>query len=147
MSGTGKSSALAALAACGWKTIDTDSGPWQIPDDDGDLIWDEPRIARLLDETSGPLALAGTVRNQGRFRDRFDAVVLLTAPLEVMLHRVATRTTNPYGHTQEDQNAIRTNTAEIEPLLRASADLVLDTSTLDPTAVVDRIEAFLRIQP
>jgi dephospho-CoA kinase len=34
------------------------------------------------------------MRNQGRFYDRFDAVVLLSAPAEVILDRIARRTTH-----------------------------------------------------
>lgn len=42
-----------------------------------------------------------TVENQGRFYDRFEHVVLLGAPPEVLLQRVSTRTNDPYGKTNE----------------------------------------------
>jgi len=38
--------------------------------------------------------MSGTVSNQGRFYDRFDAVVLLHAPANVLLDRISSRTTN-----------------------------------------------------
>lgn len=70
--------------------------------------------------------MVGTVENQGDFYDRFEHVVLLTAPLEVPLERCRTRTTNPYGRTPEQQADIRRCVREVEPLLRAGATLVLD---------------------
>lgn len=41
--------------------------------------------------------MSGTVSNQGRFYDRFDAVVLLSAPADVLLDRISSRATNDYG--------------------------------------------------
>jgi len=41
--------------------------------------------------------VSGCVSNQGRFYDRFDAVVLLTAPDDVILERITMRTTNEFG--------------------------------------------------
>lgn len=146
MSGTGKSTVLDVLARKGWASIDTDFGNWMILSDDGDLIWDEPRIEALLDSVppSGRLAISGTVRNQTRFRDRFDAIILLSAPLDTMLRRVAARDTNPYGGTEAQREEIRHYTQTILPLLRASADLELDTSTLDPERVAEAIERFVK---
>ena len=43
--------------------------------------------------------VSGTVSNQGRFYHRFDAFVLLSAPANILLSRIETRTTNPYGKT------------------------------------------------
>ena len=121
MSGTGKSTLLAELAARGHRTVDTDYDGWVLADG----TWDEDRMTRLLD-TDDALVVSGTVENQGRFADRFDHVVLLSAPVEVLIDRVTRRTNNPYGRSAEDQVAIRRHTTEIEPLLRARADLELD---------------------
>jgi len=145
MSGTGKSATLDALRERGWHAIDTDSGPWQVPGPDGDPVWDEPEIEALLDAipAGGRLALAGTVPNQGVFRSRFNAVILLVAPLETMLRRVATRTTNPFGSTEAQRAWIAADTAWVLPLLRRTADLELDTSTLAIADVAARIEAFV----
>ncbi|MGN6033731.1 MAG: AAA family ATPase [Thermomicrobiales bacterium] len=145
MSGTGKSSTLDALSGRGWQVIDTDDDGWTVSGPDGDPIWDECRIGDALDAVPpfGQLALAGTVPNQGVFRSRFTAVVLLTAPLETMLHRVATRTTNPFGSTHDQRAKIVADTAWVLPLLRASADLELDTSRHSIAEVADRIEAFV----
>src|SRR5205823_2292230 len=61
-------------------------------------VWREDRVDGLLArECSTALYVSGTVSNQGRFYPRFDAVVLLTAPADVLLDRIENRTTNPYG--------------------------------------------------
>ena len=85
MSGVGKSSVLAELARRGFETVDTDNGGW-ITRDGGEPLWHEPLMDGLLSRPRpGPLFVQGTVANQGRFYDRFDAVVLLSAPVGVIL--------------------------------------------------------------
>jgi hypothetical protein len=82
----------------------------------------------LLDEhVAGTLLISGCVENQSLFYPRFDAVVLLTAPLTVLLARVITRTTNPYGKPPSERDQIIAHTVTIEPLLRASATSEIDT--------------------
>lgn len=121
MSGAGKTSLLAELAARGHLTFDTDDDGWTLPDG----RWDAGRVAALL-ASHRDLVLSGTVENQGDFYDRFEHVVLLSAPVEVLIARVATRTTNPYGRSLEQQDEIRRYTREVEPLLRRGATLELD---------------------
>ena len=121
MSGAGKSTLLEALAARGHLTVDTDHDGWTLPDG----RWDEPRMAALLaDHTS--VVVSGTVDNQGVFYDRFEHVVLLSAPVDVLLHRVRTRTTNPYGRSPEQVEEILHNVEHVEPLLRRGATRELD---------------------
>src|SRR5207247_785446 len=88
MSGTGKSTALTELRARGFDVVDTDEPGWKEPRGD-EWVWREDRISELLagDDDGGALYVSGCVSNQGRFYDRFDAVVLLSAPAEVMLAR------------------------------------------------------------
>ena len=43
------------------------------------------------------------MRNQGKFYDRLHAVVLLSAPVEVVLDRIARRTTNQYGKAPRNE--------------------------------------------
>lgn len=90
MSGTGKSSALAELARRGFRTVETDEPGWTVESQDGEQSWDEESIERLLSEPGR--GFSGTVRNQGRFYDRFDAV-LFSAPTDAILERIAMRTT------------------------------------------------------
>ena len=121
MSGAGKSTVLAAVAARGYLTVDSDYGGWVLPTG----LWDEPRMAELLGREA-TVAVSGTVANQGRFYDRFEHVVHLHAPLEVLLARAAGRNFNPYGRTAADQQEIIANVADVEPLLRRSATCELD---------------------
>ena len=72
--------------------------------------------------------------NQGRFYPRFDAVVLLSAPAEVLLHRIENRTTNDYGKAVEERDLILGHIAEVEPLLRATC-----THEVDATLPVDDV--------
>ncbi len=103
------------------RAIDTDYDGWTMPDG----TWDEPRMAQLL-ATRRAVVVSGTVANQGRFYDRFDHVVLLSVPLDVLLIRVAKRSNNPYGKTAEQQAEIERYVGEVEPLLRRGATLELD---------------------
>ena len=120
MSGTGKSSALAELARQGFRTVDTDEPGWTVEDANGGRWWDEERIAELLAAEGPTLYVSGTVSNQGRFYDRFDAVVLLSAPSDVLLDRISARTTNDYGKSAEERELILTHLREVEPQLRAT---------------------------
>jgi dephospho-CoA kinase len=141
MSGTGKSSVLAELARRGHRVVDTDEGDWiedvPLPGGQGsERLWHEERIAALLDEhDEGALFVSGCVANQGTFYRRFDAVVLLSAPVDVMLERIATRETNPYGKAAAEREAILRDTVDIEPLLREGATDEIDTrAPLDDVA-------------
>jgi adenylate kinase family enzyme len=139
MSGTGKSSALAELARRGHRVVDTDYDGWT--DEAGpERVWREGRIAALLDEhRDGTLFISGCVPNQRKFYPRFDAVVLLSAPVDVILDRVATRETNDYGKSDAERDLIAHDLATVEPLLRAGATAELDAAApLDE--VVDALE-------
>jgi hypothetical protein len=141
MSGTGKTSALSALRARGYEAVDTDEDGWSTwSAAHGGHVWHEGRLAELLDrERDVPLFVSGTVSNQGRFYPRFDAIVLLSAPAEVLLRRIEARTTNPYGKSPEERGLILQHVAEVEPLLRATCTHELDASR--PLAeVVDALE-------
>jgi|SRR5689334_2991419 len=130
MSGTGKSTALEELSRRGFRVVDTDEPGWTIWDehDDG-YVWREDRIADLLSIDDGPtLYVSGTVSNQGRFYPLFDAVVLLSAPADVLFRRIDTRTTNPYGRAPAERELILRHFADVEPLLRATCTHEIDAT-------------------
>lgn len=149
LSGTGKSSALAALAGLGYRVVDTDGPGWREyrahvePPDElhrGVWFWVEDRMTRLLDSSDGrPLFVAGCTVNQSKFYDRFTAVVLLSAPADVMLDRVARRTTNDYGKNPLERAMILDDLAHVEPLLRASSTHELDARRSLDEVVADLI--------
>jgi len=131
MSGTGKSSLLHELAVRGYRTVDTDYGDY-FQTVDGERLWREDRIAALLasapDALPGVLFVQGTTRNQGRFYPRFDHIVLLSAPAEIMAERLATRSSNPYGKDPAELAETLGYLETVEPLLRASATLEVVTT-------------------
>jgi RNase adaptor protein for sRNA GlmZ degradation len=140
MSGTGKSSVLRVLADRGHRVVDTDTEEWSEWVDDG-WNWRENAIDTLLDgHAQGHLFIAGCHTNQGRFYDRLDGIVLLSAPAEVLLERIETRFDNPYGKSDEERALVLRHLAEIEPRLRATATAELD-ATAPLAEVADRLEA------
>ncbi|WP_193312862.1 AAA family ATPase [Georgenia subflava] len=121
MSGTGKSTVLDELQRRGHAVVDTDYDGWTLPNG----TWDEPRMAKLLADHRD-VVVSGTVENQGRFYDRFEHVVLLSAPLEVLLQRLKTRTNNRYGKSEEETVEVANYLQTVEPLLRRRATVELD---------------------
>jgi hypothetical protein len=65
-------------------------------------------------------------------------VVLLSAPAEVLLNRIASRTTNDYGKGKAERAEVLGNLAKAEPLLRATC-----THELDATQPVEDVVAQL----
>ena len=130
MSGTGKSSALVELSKLGFRVLDTDRPGWtEWSDSEAGMVWREDRIADLLAGDVGPsLYVSGTVSNQGRFYPRFDEIVLLSAPAEVLLKRIAARTTNRYGKTPEQRELVLRDLAAVEPLLRRTCTVEIDAT-------------------
>jgi dephospho-CoA kinase len=140
MSGTGKSTVVHALLARGHRAVDTDDG-WTVPLPDGRQSWDEAAIEALLDEPAELLFVAGCEENQVHFHPRFDAIVLLSAPVGVLAERLASRDTNPFGKDPDELVRILTDVREVEPLLRRAATHEIDTTQPldDVVAEVERI--------
>jgi len=139
MSGVGKSSVIEALAARGYYAIDLDSDEWMEwqPTSraeggvrgEQDWVWREDRVRSLLASDDGDLLfVSGCASNQAQFYSQLDRIVLLSAPVGVMLARLATRTTNPYGKQVDEAARIVRLKQTIEPMLRKSAHVEIDTS-------------------
>ena len=147
MSGTGKSTVLGELGRRGHRIVDTDYSGWCeiVTEGSGTVqLWREDRMAALLaEEHDGLLFVSGCVQNQGAFYDRFDAVVLLSVSVDVLLARVATRVTNDFGKSPVERDRILSDLADVEPLLRRTATVEVDTDrTL--ADVVDAVESAAR---
>jgi shikimate kinase len=127
MSAAGKSAALSELARRGHVVVDTDYGGYAEEVQSGDggdrqQVSREDRIEALLDEPhDGVLFISGCVSNQAKFHPRFDAVVLLAAPANVILERVPSRESNAFGKREAERNRILQDLAKVEPLLRKGA--------------------------
>lgn len=130
MSGTGKSTALDELRKLGFETVDTDVGGWtEWSDQEAGYVWREDGIGELLARgRDAPLYVSGTVSNQGRFYQQFDAVVLLSAPAEILLGRLSGRGTNEYSKSREERDLVLEHLATVEPLLRATCTHEIDAS-------------------
>ncbi|SDD59209.1 AAA family ATPase [Glycomyces harbinensis] len=149
VSGVGKSTVLGELTARGYEAVDTDYGycsPTPDAEPPGpvarpDWVWNERRMRALLEaDRDGALFVAGCVPNQGAFYPDFDRVVLLSAAPETVRRRLLDRTGNDYGKAPGELERALRDQAEVEPLLRAGADLEIDTDA-PLSAVVARLLA------
>lgn len=146
MSGTGKSSVIAGLAVRGVRAIDLDDG-YVVPAEDGRQRWDEVRVSALLDEPRPrPLVVAGCEENMGKFLDRFDDIILLSAPLDVMLERLETRTNSDFGKSTQERQRVIDDLAGVEPLLRRIATVEIVT-TIPLADVIDQVAALAQPPP
>ena len=142
MSGTGKSSLIAALAARGHRAIDLDTSDWSewvtvAPDPNEkaeswrnrDWMWREARVRELLsNHHEGTLFVSGTSPNQGHLYPLLECVILLTAPAHVITQRLQTRTNNPYGKHPDELARVLDHIQTVEPLLRRRATHEVDTT-------------------
>ena len=137
MSGTGKSSVVRELVARGYKAVDTDDG-WCERQPDGRQQWCERSIEELLStEDADVLFVAGCEENQVKFYGQFDSIILLSAPLNVMVERLASRTNNSYGKQPEELCRIYDDATTVEPLLRSGATHEVRTTIALPAVVAE----------
>ncbi|HEY1390862.1 MAG TPA: AAA family ATPase [Ktedonobacterales bacterium] len=143
MSGTGKSTVIGELAARGYKAIDADTDEYsewvEVGGDTSalgspawgarDWMWREDRMQALLStEDADVLFVSGCAANMRAFLPQFDHVVLLSAPADVLVERLRTRTNNSYGKDPEEVTRALELLETVEPLLRRAADHEIDTS-------------------
>lgn len=128
VSGTGKSSLIACLRRSGHAAFDADDDGYSAPKLDGTWGWRTDAVRSLLD-TYGEDQLvffAGCSDEQATVR--FDFKVLLTAPASVILGRLRSRVTNPFGKTEAERERVLADMEWVLPRLRASADLVIEST-------------------
>lgn len=130
MSGTGKSTVIEELRSRGYQAVDMDEPGWSEYGPDGDWRWREDRVQELLKslEVDDVFFLCGCAENQGKFYAQFDKIILLSAPTEVIIARIKSRTNNPYGKHPDELVEILGFIETVEPLLRKGADHEIDTS-------------------
>lgn len=139
MSGVGKSTVSSQLGAQGYKAVDVDDPAWSewVRSADGkgpsplhpgmDWVWRENRIQSLLaTEDVDVLFVNGCASNQARFHERFDYIVLLSAPAAVMVERLIDREGNRYGKHPGEVACSLHFKETVEPRLRAIAHLEVD---------------------
>jgi len=74
------------------------------------------------------LVVGGCAPNLGRFRDRFDVIVLLSAPAAVMAARLGGRAGSAYGTHPEELARSLGFKETVEPRLRSIAHAEIDTT-------------------
>jgi dephospho-CoA kinase len=126
MSGTGKSSLVGELRRLGYAAYDADDDGYTERRPHGGWGWRAEAVQELVDRSTDPvLFFSGCSEEQSQFE--FDLRVLLTASESVMVERLACRETNSYGRTDAELERILSDRTVVEPLLRRTADLVVDT--------------------
>jgi dephospho-CoA kinase len=139
MPGSGKSTLVQELRRQGHVAYDADDDGFAEPREHRRWGWRADLIADLLVQAPDrPSFFAGCSEEQ--ITRPFDYRVLLTAPESVLAQRLRTRNCNSYGREDAELAQVLADLAEIEPLLRRSADLVLATSISPP----DLVNALLR---
>jgi dephospho-CoA kinase len=129
MSGVGKSTVAERLTALGFKAIDIDHEGFSRADERGDHHWDVGRVRQLMaTEDADVLFVIGSDDAQVLFYPDFDHIVLLSAPRDVMLERLASRTNNRFGKSPDELAKILADLEEYEPMMRRSATHEIDTS-------------------
>lgn len=140
MSGTGKTSVIGVLATLGYKAVDTDDG-WCEPLPHGRQQWRKDAIGELLaTEDAEVLFVAGCQENQVAFHPQFDVIILLSAPAEVMIERLASTTASPYGKSPAELARVLDDLRAIEPRLRKADHEIRTTIPL-----ADVVSAVLRL--
>lgn len=147
MSAVGKSSTVEQLIALGHRAVDLDTNEWSqlVPDDSEyadpsaddplDWRWREDDVRGLLNAWDGTLFVAGTSTYQSRLYPLLDHIVLLTVPMDIAVERMARRSTNDYGKSPAELDRELHLRAIVEPLLRHSACLEVDSSSNSPSEV------------
>jgi broad-specificity NMP kinase len=153
MSGTGKSAVVRELAVRGYQAYDLNTPEWSewiaadssdalTPAKGKDWVWREGRVRALLSKPAdGLLLISGCAENMTKLFPLIDTVILLSAPIETILERLAARSLDNYGHVAEERRKVAELISTIEPLLRESADHEIDTRR--PTT--DTVDEILRI--
>jgi dephospho-CoA kinase len=129
MSGTGKSSVVGELRRRGFNVIDMDDSGFSYHDSSGNQLWCELPVQDALNNAgSAALFISGCAENQVRFYPQLTDIILLSAPRDVILQRLGTRSNNPYGKKNSEREQVLKNLREIEPLLRRGATCEIETS-------------------
>ncbi len=140
MSGSGKSALVRELRRRGYAAYDADDDGFSEPRADGRWGWRADAVASLLAQIPDGDLLFFAGCSEEQIELPFDYRVVLTVPEGEIVMRLRTRTSNAYGRTPAERRQVLADLANIEPLLRRSADLVLST-TAPVAEVADQLLA------
>jgi dephospho-CoA kinase len=159
VAGTGKSTLAKELRRRGYATYDVEEGfSYHINKQTGERasyptnptpewyerherVFDEKILMNLIKKHADePLFICSITANQAKYYQQFDKLFLLSAPDEVVTHRLGTRTNNYFGrHPLELQRVIGRH-QQFDEELKALGAIVID-STRPIEAVADEILA------
>ena len=159
VAGTGKTTIAAELRRRGYAAYDTEEGfsyyadkqtgervsrpaePTQEWYDKHHRIFDEKVLMNLLKKHANePLFICSITANQSKFYPNFDKLFLLTAPDDVITHRLGTRTNNYFGRHPLDLARVIGRHQQFDEELLADGAVAID-STRPIEAVADDILA------
>ncbi|MER8010356.1 AAA family ATPase [Streptomyces sp. NPDC094149] len=161
-SGTGKSTVCEVLRARGYTALDADEDGFcrWIDRSTGEVVVDPPypvprgwldrygwsivraRVERLVDECRPQVAfLCGSAENETDVRDLFDLIVCLVIDEDTLRHRLATRTTNPFGQHPEELAAALMWNPRMQALYESHGAAIIDASKPVPEVADSIIDA------
>lgn len=157
VAGTGKSTLAKELRRRGYAAYDTEEGfsyyvdketgercayptqPSQEWYDRHERVFDEKILMNLMKKHADELLfIASITANQAKYYPQFDKIFLLTAPDEVVTHRLGTRTNNYFGRHPLDLQRVIGRHQQFDDELKALGAVVID-STQPIEAVADEI--------
>ena len=142
LSGVGKSSAIHDLRGLGFPCIDMDDEGWSYMDEAGHQRWHVNRLFDVIhDKAIETLYISGCSEDQKLFYGYLDAIILLSAPTEVMVQRILSRIDNPYGKRPAEMAQIMKNHQVVWPLLRKACTQEISTDV----ALSDDVKQILSI--
>lgn len=147
VAGTGKSTIAKQLRKRGYAAYDTEEGfSYYIDKRTGERcaypkqpspewyqnherVFDEKVLMNLLKKHSAePLFIASITANQAKYYDQFDKIFLLTAPDEVIVHRLGTRTNNYFGRHPLDLQRVIGRHQQFDDELKAIGAQPVDST-------------------
>ncbi|HET6864113.1 MAG TPA: AAA family ATPase [Candidatus Saccharimonadales bacterium] len=160
VAGTGKSTLAKELRRRGYAAYDTEEGfsyyvdkltgercayPKQpSPDwyERHERVFDEKILMNLLKKHADePLFIASITANQAKYYGQFDKIFLLTAPDEVIVHRLGTRTNNYFGRHPLDLQRVIGRHQQFDDELKALGAQPVDSTRPIETVANEVIKA------
>lgn len=147
VAGTGKSTLAKELRQRGYAAYDTEEGfSYYVDKRTGERcvypknpspewyqsherVFDEKVLMNLFKRHGGqPLFIASITANQAKYYPQFDKIFLLTAPDDVITHRLGTRTNNYFGRHPLDLQRVIGRHQQFDDELKALGAIVIATT-------------------
>ncbi len=104
--------------------------------------WDIPTIKRLMTHTQKPIFFGGIASNTADYLDLFDRIFVPHPSLEVIKHRIMTRTNNDFGKHPDELADILKEHSENDKWWLAKGAIILDGNQ-SVSKIVDKLLSYL----